>query len=173
MPTVELHRLPSTDLRTRRTVCAYVRAGYPVEEIADVIGTSTAATNALIARMRREGWDLRRTPGAAHHVKVANRFLRERYLTLRARARALGEDLSASELGRRAGQALPGGSIDGTQVQRLLGLKPMADRTVRTAIPLDAALALGRAMGLDPYEVEAHELRPDPNAVEPPAALAA
>jgi len=173
MHAAEIHHLPSIDLATKRTVCAYVRAGYPLDEIADVIGASPAATGALIRRMRREGWDLRRPRGAQHHVKVSNRFLRELYARLRTQARATGEDLSPSELGRRAGLVGASGSVDGTHVQRLLGLKPEPGRGVRAAIPLDAALALGHALGLDPHEVEAHELRPDPSAVEPPTAAAA
>ena len=173
MTSAEIHRLPKSDLRTRRTVCAYVRAGYPTEEIADVIDASCAATNALIRRMRGEGWDLRRPRSAQHHVKVANRFLRERYLRLRAQARAAGEDLNPIELGRRAELAAPSGIVDGTHIQRLLGLKPMPGHGLRTAIPLDAALALGGALGFDPHEIEAHEQRPDPNAVDAPAAIAA
>ena len=173
MTAAEIHRLPRSDLRTRRTVCAYLRAGYPPDEIADVIGASLAATNALIRRMRRDGWDLRRPRSAQHHVKVANAFLRERYLRLRAQARACGEDLTAIELGRRAGLAAPSGTVDGTHIQRLLGLKPMPGKGLRSAIPLDAALALGRALGFDPHEVEARELRPDSDAVAAPAPTAA
>jgi transposase len=173
MTSAEIHRLPRSDLRTRRTVCAYMRAGYPAEEIADVIGASCAATNALIRRMRRDGWDLRRPRSAQHHVKVANGFLRERYLRLRAQAQAAGEDLTPIELGRRAGLEAPSGAVDGTHIQRLLGLKPMPGHGTLTAIPLDAALALGGALGFDPHEIEAHEQRPDPDAVRAPAAAAA
>ena len=173
MATAKIHRLPKSDQRTRRTVCAYVRAGYPHDEIADVIDASSAATNALIRRMRREGWDLRRPRSAQHHVKVANGFLRDRYQRLRAQAQAAGDDLTPIELGRRAGLAARSGTVDGTHIQRLLGLKPMPGYGLRTAIPLDVALALGRALGFDPHEVEEHEQRPDPNAVEAPAAAAA
>lgn len=173
MHAAEIHRLPTADLHTQRAVCAYVQAGYPAEEIADVVGASAAATRALIGRMRRDGWDLRRPRSSQHHVKVANGFLRERYLRLRAHARARGEDLNPIELGWQAELVGPRGTVDGTHIQRLLGLKPMHDRRMRAAIPLDVALALGRALGLDPHEVEAHELRPDPNAVEAPAAAAA
>jgi hypothetical protein len=173
MNAAEIHRLPAADLHTRRTVCAYVRAGYPAAEIADVIGASEAATSALIRRMRREGWDMCRPRSSQHHVKVANGFLRERYLAVRAHARTRGEDLNPVELGWRAELVGPTGRVDGTHIQRLLGLKPMHDRRMRAAIPLDVALALGRALGLDPHEVEVHELQPDPNAVEAPAAVAA
>ena len=38
----------------------------------------------------------------------------------------------------------------------------MPDGTLRTHIPLGLALALGRALGLEPREVEAHEIRPRP-----------
>jgi transposase len=162
----DVYHLPQFDPLTRRTVCAYVRAGYPPEEIADVIDADGATTDTLIRRMRREGWDLRRPRTGQHHVKVANAFLRERYLREHARG------LTANELGRRAGLTGPCGKVDNTHIQRLLGLKPMPGHGTRAAIPLDVALALGRALGLDPHEVEAHELRPDPDAVQTPAAAA-
>src|ERR1044072_3618488 len=53
--TADVYHLPQFDPRTRRKVCAYVRAGYPPEEIADVIDAGTAATQSLIHRLRREG----------------------------------------------------------------------------------------------------------------------
>jgi hypothetical protein len=51
MHAVEIHRLP-TDRQTRRTLCAYVRADYPLEEIAD--GTdASVARRATVSRKRR------------------------------------------------------------------------------------------------------------------------
>ena len=38
----------------------------------------------------------------------------------------------------------------------------MPDGSIRTRIPLTAALALGEALCFDPYEVEANEVRPHP-----------
>ena len=51
---------------------------------------------------------------------------------------------------------------DPTWIGRLLRVTPMPDRTLRTQIPLGLALALGRALDLDPREVEANEIRPQP-----------
>jgi hypothetical protein len=123
--------------------------------------------------MRRAGWILRRPRGAHDPVQVDNAFLRERYLRLRAQARRRHERLSLSELARRAGLVKPGHEPDPTWTGRLLRLAPMPDGALRTEIPLGLALALGRALGFDPREVEARELRPQPARFHaPPYGLA-
>ena len=54
----------------------------------------------------------------------------------------------------------------------------MPDGSLRTRIPLSAALALGEALGFDAHEIEAREVRPRPPrfiacAQGPPVLLAA
>ena len=63
---------------------------------------------------------------------------------------------------RAAGLVKPGREPDPTWIGRLLRLTPMPDGAPRTHIPLGLALALGKALGLDPREVEAREVRPQP-----------
>src|SRR4051794_38920619 len=149
-------------LRTQQTIAAFYRAGYPVEEIADAIGLAPSTCEDLVEAMRRAGWTLRRPRGAHEHVKVDNAILREHYLRRRAQARRRREHFSLSELGRLAGLVTPGREPDPTWIGRLLRLTPMPDGTLRTQIPLGLALALGHALGLDPREVEACEIRPQP-----------
>jgi len=149
-------------LRTQQTVAAFYRAGYPLEEIADAIGLAPATCHELVAAMRRAGWTLRRPRGAHERIQIDNAFLRERYLRRRAQARRRGERFSLSELARSAGLVTPGREPDPTWVGRLLRLTPMPDGSLRTQIPLGVALALGRALGLEPREVEAREIRPRP-----------
>src|SRR4051812_32181306 len=110
--------------------------------------------------MRRAGWTLRRPRGGREHVQIDNALLRERYLRRRAQARRRRERLSLSELARVSGLVRPGREPDPTWIGRLLRLTPMPDGHLRTQIPLGPALALGRALGLDPREVEAAEVRP-------------
>jgi transcriptional regulator with XRE-family HTH domain len=149
-------------LRTQQTIAAFYRAGYPIEEIADAIGLSPSTCEDLVDAMRRVGWTLRRPRGAHEHVQVDNAFLRARYLSRRAQARRRRERLSLSELARVAGLAKPGHEPDPTWIGRLLRLTPMPDGAMRAHVPLGLALALGRALGLDPREVEAREIRPQP-----------
>jgi hypothetical protein len=150
------------DLRAQQIIAAFYRSGYPVAEIADAIGLTTADCQDLLEAMREAGWTLRRPRGAHERIQVDNAFLRERYLQRRAQARRCGERLSLSELARVAGLAKPGREPDPTWIGRLLRLTPMPDGAMRTHIPLGLALALGRALGLDPREVEAREIRPQP-----------
>src|SRR4051812_44878682 len=112
--------------------------------------------------MRRAGWTLRRPRGGREHVQIDNALLRERYVRLRAQARRRRERLSLSELARVSGLVRPGREPDPTWIGRLLRLTPIPDGTLRTQIPLGLALALGRALDLDPRDVEAHEIRPQP-----------
>jgi hypothetical protein len=149
-------------LRTQQTIAAFFRAGYPIEEIADAIGLAPSTCEDLVDAMRRAGWTLRRPRGAHEHVQIDNALLRERYLRLRAQARRGGEQLSLSELARSAGLVRAGHEPDPTWIGRLLRLTPMPDGALRTHIPLGLALALGRALDLDPREVEACEIRPQP-----------
>jgi transcriptional regulator with XRE-family HTH domain len=149
-------------LQTQQTIAAFYRAGYPIEEIADAIGLSPSTCEDLVDAMRRVGWTLRRPRGAHEHIQVDNAFLRAHYLSRRAQARRRRERLSLSELARVAGLAKPGREPDPTWIGRLLRLTPMPDGAMRTHIPLGLALALGRALGLDPREVEAREIRPQP-----------
>ena len=149
-------------LRTQQTIAAFYRAGYPIEEIADAIGMAPSTCEDLVEAMRRAGWTLRRPRGAHEHVQIDNAFLRQRYLRRRAQARRRGERLSLSEVARAAGLVRPGREPDPTWIGRLLRLTPMPDGAPRTHIPLGLALALGKALGLDPREVEAREVRPQP-----------
>src|SRR3954447_16500754 len=149
-------------LRTQQTVAAFYRAGYPIEELADAIGLSPSACEDLVEAMRRAGWTLRRPRGGREHVQIDNALLRERYLRRRAQARRRRERLSLSELARVSGLVRPGREPDPTWIGRLLRLTPMPDGHLRTQIPLGLALALGRALGLDPREVEDREFRPQP-----------
>ena len=149
-------------LRTQQTIAAFYRAGYPIEEIADAIGLAPSTCEVLVDAMRRVGWTLRRPRGAHEHIQIDNGFLRDRYLSRRAQARRRRERLSLSELARIAGLAKPGREPDPTWIGRLLRLTPMPDGAMRTHIPLGLALALGRALGLDPRDVEAREIRPQP-----------
>ena len=152
----------SVGLRTQQTVAAYYRAGYPIEEIADAAGLAPAACRRLLAAMRGAGWTLRRPRGAHERIQVDNALLREHYLRRRAQARRSEEHLSLSELARAAELTRPGQQPDTTWIGRLLRLTPMPDGSLRTQIPLGPALALGRALGLDPHEIEACEIRPQP-----------
>jgi len=147
-------------LRTQQTIAAFYRAGYPIEEIADAIGLAPATCQELVAAMRRAGWTLRRPRGAHERIQIDNAFLRARYLRRRTQARRRREHFSLSELARTAGLVTPGREPDPTWIGRLLRLTPMPDGRLRTQIPLGLALALGRALGLDPREVEAREIRP-------------
>jgi DNA-binding MarR family transcriptional regulator len=149
-------------LRTQQTIAAFYRAGYPIEEIADAIALAPSTCEDLIDAMRRAGWTLRRPRGAHEHVQIDNAFLRARYLQRRAQARRRRDRLSLSELARTAGLVEPGREPDPTWIGRLLRLTPMPDGGLRMHIPLRLALALGRALGLDPREVEAREIRPQP-----------
>ena len=149
-------------LRTQQTIAAFYRAGYPIAEIADAIGLAPSTCEDLVDAMRRVGWTLGRPRGAHEHVQIDNAFLRDRYLSHRGQARRRRERLSLSELARVAGLAKQGREPDPTWIGRLLRLTPMPDGTMRTQIPLGPALALGRALGLDPREVEAREIRPQP-----------
>jgi hypothetical protein len=149
-------------LRTQQTIAAFYRAGYPIEEIADAIGLAPSTCEDLVEAMRRVGWTLRRPRGAHAHIQIDNAILREGYLQRRAVVRRCGERLSLSELARTAGLVRPGREPDPTWIGRLLRLTPMPDGTLRTQIPLGLALALGRALDLDPREVEAREIRPQP-----------
>ena len=123
------------DLRAQQIIAAFYRAGYPIAEIADALGLTRTACQDLLAAMRDAGWTLRRPRGTHERIQVDNDFLRERYLQRRAQARRRGERLSLSELARTAGLVRPGREPDPT---------------------------LGRALGLEPHEVEAHEIRPRP-----------
>jgi DNA-binding MarR family transcriptional regulator len=149
-------------LRTQQTIAAFYSAGYPIEEIADAIGLAPSTCEDLIDAMRRAGWTLRRPRGAHEHIQIDNTMLRERYLRRRAQARRRGEQLSLSELARTAGLVQTGREPDPTWIRRLLRLTPMPDGTLRTQIPLGLALALGRSLDLDPREIEACEIRPQP-----------
>ena len=149
-------------LRTQQTIAAFYRAGYPIEEIADAIGLAPSTCEVLVDAMRRVGWTLRRPRGTHDHIQIDNAFLRDRYLSHRAEARRRRERLSLSELARVAGLAKPGREPDPTWIGRLLRLTPMPDGAMRTHIPLGLALALGRALGFDPRDVEAREIRPQP-----------
>jgi hypothetical protein len=149
-------------LRTQQTAAAFYRAGYPVEEIADAIGMTAAECRELVEAMRRAGWLLRRPRGVHEAVQVDNAILRTGYLRRRAEARRGNAPLSLSELARAAGLVVPGREPDPTYIGRLLGITPMPDGTTRTRIPLTAALALGEALGFDPREIEAREVRPRP-----------
>jgi hypothetical protein len=149
-------------LRTQQTIAAFYRAGYPIEEIADAIGLAPPTCEELVEAMRRAGWPMRRPRGTHEHVQIDNAFLRERYVRRRAQARRGHERLSLSELARAADLVAPGRAPDATWIGRLLRLTPMPDGTMRTRIPLGLALALGCALGLDPREVEAREIRPQP-----------
>ena len=150
------------DLRAQQIIAAFYRAGYPLAEIADAIGLTSSACQDLLAAMRDAGWTLRRPRGTHERIQISNDFLRERYLQQRAQARRRGEHLSLSELARAAGLVGPGREPDPTWIGRLLRLTPMPDGTLRMHIPLGLALALGRTLDLDPREVEAHEIRPQP-----------
>jgi hypothetical protein len=154
-------QLPA-DLRAQQIIAAFYRAGYPVAEIADAIGVTAADCHGILEAMREAGWTLKRPRGAHERIQVDNAFLRERYLQRRAQARRCGERLSLSELARVAGLAKSGREPDPTWIGRLLRLTPMPDGTLRTHIPLGLAVSLGRALGLEPREVEAHEIRPRP-----------
>ena len=112
--------------------------------------------------MRRAGWLLRRPRGAHEAVQVDNGLLRAGYLRRRAEARRADERLSLSELARAAGLVVPGREPDPTYIGRLLGITPMPDGSLRSRIPLSAALALGEALGFDAHEIEAREVRPRP-----------
>jgi DNA-binding IclR family transcriptional regulator len=149
-------------LRTQQTAAAFYRAGYPVEEIADAIGLAPAECRELVEAMRRAGWLLRRPRGAHEAVQVDNALLRAGYLRRRAEARRADKRLSLSELARAAGLVVPRREPDPTYIGRLLGLTPMPDGSIRTRIPLSAALALGEALGFDAHEIEAREVRPRP-----------
>ena len=149
-------------LRTQQTIAAFYRAGYPMKEIADAIGLAPSTCEDLVEAMRRAGWTLHRPRGAHDHIQIDNAFLRAQYLRRRAQARRRREHFSLSELARTAGLAKPGREPDPTWIGRLLRLTPMPDGALRTHIPLGLALALGRALGLDPREVEAREIRPQP-----------
>ncbi len=132
------------------------------EEIADAIGVSFCTCADLVDTMRRAGWTLRRPRGAHEHIQIDNAILRARYLRRRAQARRRREHFSLSELGRIAGLVTPGRTPDPTWIGRLLRLTPIPDGTLRTQIPLGLALALGRALDLDPRDLEAREIRPQP-----------
>jgi hypothetical protein len=149
-------------LRTQQTIAAYYRAGYPIEEIADAIRLASSTCEDLVEAMRRAGWTLRRPRGAHEHIQIDNAFLRERYLRRRAQSRRRGERLSLSGLARTAALVAAGGEPDPTWIGRLLRLTPMPDGSLRTRIPFSVALALGQALGLDPCEIEAREIRPQP-----------
>ena len=149
-------------LRTQQTAAAFYRAGYPIEEIADAIGITPDQCRELVEAMRRAGWVLRRPRGAHEAVQVDNALLRGGYLRRRAEARRAEDRLSLSELARAAGLVVCGRDPDPTYIGRLLGITPMPDGSVRTRIPLSAALALGEALGFDPREIEAREIRPRP-----------
>jgi hypothetical protein len=149
-------------LRTQQTIAAFYRAGYPIDEIADAIGMAPATCEDLVDAMRRAGWALRRPRGAHERIQIDNAFLRDRYLRRRAQARRRRERFSLSELARTAGLVRPGREPDPTWIGRLLRLTPMPDGAPRTHIPLGVALALGHALGLDPRDVEAREIRPQP-----------
>jgi DNA-binding IclR family transcriptional regulator len=149
-------------LRTQQTIAAFYRAGYPIEEIADATALTPPACQDLLAAMRSAGWTLRRPRGSRERIQIDNAFLRDRYLQRRAQARRGRERLSLSELARTAGLVRRGREPDPTWIGRLLRLTPMPDGSLRTQIPLGLALALGRALGLDPREVEALEIRPRP-----------
>src|SRR3954453_19311431 len=149
-------------LRTQQTIGAFYRAGYPLEEIADAIGLAPSTCEDLVDAMRRVGW-ARAPPRRAHeHVQIEKALLRERSLRRRAQARRGGEQLSLSALARTADLVRPGQEPDPTWIVRLLRLTPMPDGTLRMQIPLGLALALGRALDLDPRDVEAYEIRPQP-----------
>jgi hypothetical protein len=150
------------DLRAQQIIAAFYRAGYPIAEIADALALTPGACQALLAAMRRAGWTLRRPRGAHERIQIDNAFLRERYLQRRVQARRRGERLSLSGLARTAGLVKPGREPDPTWIGRLLRLALMPDGGLRTQIPLGLALALGRALGLEPREIEAHEIRPQP-----------
>jgi DNA-binding MarR family transcriptional regulator len=156
-------------LRTQQTIAAFYRAGYPIEEIADAIEIAPSTCEDLLAAMRRAGWTLRRPRGAHEHVQIDNAFLRERYLKLRAQARRRRERLSLAALARAADLVKPGQEPDVTWIGRLLRITPMPDRTLRTQIPLAFALSLGRALGLEAYEIEAREVRPQPARFHAPS----
>ena len=149
-------------LRTQQTAAAFYRAGYPVEEIADAIGLAPTECRELVSSMRRAGWLLRRPRGVHEAVQVDNALLRTGYLRRRAEARRGNAPLSLSELARAAGLVVCGREPDPTYIGRLLGITPMPDGTIRTRIPLSAALALGEALGFDAREIEAGEVRPRP-----------
>src|SRR4051794_13057292 len=149
-------------LRTQQTIAAFYRAGYPIDEIADALALAPSTCEDLVAAMRRAGWRLRRPRGGHEHIQIDNALLRERYLSRRAQASRRRERLSLSELARVSGLVRPGREPDPTWIGRLLRLTPMPDGAMRTHIPLGLALALGRALGLDPREVEAGEIRPQP-----------
>jgi len=149
-------------LRTQQTAAAFYRAGYPIEEIADAIGLAPAECRELVSSMRRAGWLLRRPRGAHEAVQVDNALLRAGYLRRRSEARRADERLSLSELARAAGLVVCGREPDPTYIGRLLGVTPMPDGSIRTRIPLSAALALGEALGFDAHEIEANEVRPHP-----------
>ena len=149
-------------LRTQQTAAAFYRAGYPIEEIADAIGIAPAECRELVEAMRHAGWLLRRPRGAHEAVQVDNALLRAGYLRRRAEARRADGRLSLSELARAAGLVVAGREPDPTYIGRLLGLTPMPDGSLRTRIPLSAALALGEALGFDAREIEAREVRPRP-----------
>jgi hypothetical protein len=157
-------------LRTQQTIAAFYRAGYPVVELADAVGLGPSACEDVIEAMRRAGWTLRRPRGGHEHVQIDNAVLRERYLRRRAQARRARERLSLSELARASGLVRPGREPDPTWIGRLLRLTPMPDGRLRTQIPLGLALALGSALGLDPREVEAAEVRPRPARFHAPRA---
>jgi DNA-binding transcriptional MerR regulator len=150
------------DLRAQQIIAAFYRAGYSIEEIADALGLTPSGCQELLDAMRGAGWTLRRPRGAHEHIQIDNAFLRDRYLQRRAQARRRGERLSLSGLARAAGLVAPGRDPDPTWIGRLLRLTPMPDGALRTGIPLELALALGNALGLDPCEVEAREIRPQP-----------
>ena len=95
-------------------------------------------------------------------------MLRAHYLRRRAEARARGERLSLATLAHLAGLVTPGREPDSTWIGRLLGITPMPDGRLRTRTPLSLALALGAALGLDPHEVEAGEIRPQPARFQAP-----
>src|SRR3954464_11697328 len=103
-------------LRTQQTLAAYYRAGYPIEEIADAIGTAASTCEDLIEAMRGAGWTLRRPRGAHEHVQIDNAFLRERYLRRRWLAARGRERLSLSGLARAAGMVRPGHEPDPTWI---------------------------------------------------------
>jgi hypothetical protein len=149
-------------LRTQQTIAAYFRAGYPIEEIADAIGLAHSACHELVEAMRGAGWTLRRPRGRHEPVQIDNAFLRARYLRRRGQASRRRERVSLSGLARAAGLVAPGREPDPTWIGRLLSLTAMPDGTLRTQIPLTVALALGQALGFDPHEIEAREIRPQP-----------
>lgn len=109
------------------------------------------------------GWNMRSVRSVLEGTHIPNRTLRARVEEVKRRHDAVtGEPLTSSLLAARAGLTNGGRDGDGTYFDRLIGSRPVAayDKagrlrggTLLTAIRLDHAARIARAIGIAPYEI--------------------